>query len=302
MNAQNVNPGALFLLLPLGARTVALGEAVVADTSLGTEALWWNPAALARLQKREVAIHHSQTFAGNSDLLVFAYPSKRLGTLTAGVDIFDGGGDQAVTDSVGTFLGNASNRNFVFMASYATPIGKRLSVGLTGKVVVYKVACSVCALPTPSTNAIDIGAQYVLSWRLPITIGASARNLGQPFQVKDAEQADPLPRLIQVGARVQIPIAVLDSNDTAFDVSADVFSSPAYSGPGLRLGASLTYSHDYALRVGYKTAAGDNDNQNGFSIGFGFTKGSFGLDFARRFDSTSQLGTSPTYVSLRVLF
>ena len=76
--AQN---GGLFLLVPFGARAVGQGDAVVADTTLGTEAMWWNAAALAWLPKREIAIHHSQTVIANSDMLTFAVPSRVLGTL-----------------------------------------------------------------------------------------------------------------------------------------------------------------------------------------------------------------------------
>ena len=58
--------GALFLLLPVGARAVGMGQAVVADQP-GSEAVWWNAAALARADKREVAIHHSQSLVGTGD-------------------------------------------------------------------------------------------------------------------------------------------------------------------------------------------------------------------------------------------
>src|SRR5688572_6430144 len=58
--------GALFLLLPIGARTVGTGQAAVASRP-GSEAAWWNPSALARLEKREVALHHGQSIFGTSD-------------------------------------------------------------------------------------------------------------------------------------------------------------------------------------------------------------------------------------------
>src|SRR5215216_6971280 len=66
--------GALFLLVPVGARAVGMGQAVVADQP-GSEAIWWNPAALARAEKRELAIHHSQSLVGTGDALTLVVPS-----------------------------------------------------------------------------------------------------------------------------------------------------------------------------------------------------------------------------------
>ena len=40
---QEVKEGAPFLLIPVGARAVGQGQAVVASR-LGPEAIWWNPA------------------------------------------------------------------------------------------------------------------------------------------------------------------------------------------------------------------------------------------------------------------
>src|SRR5918911_3310075 len=82
--------GALFLLLPVGARAVGMGQAVVADQP-GSEAVWWNPAALARAEKREIAIHHSQSLVGTGDALTLVIPSSVLGVLAVSANIFNYG-------------------------------------------------------------------------------------------------------------------------------------------------------------------------------------------------------------------
>src|SRR5918993_2905866 len=89
--------GALFLLLPVGARAVGMGQAVVADQAAGSEAIWWNPAGLARAEKREAAIHHSQSGIGTGDAVTVLVPSSLLGVLAASVDILNYG-SQDVTD------------------------------------------------------------------------------------------------------------------------------------------------------------------------------------------------------------
>src|SRR5918993_5829918 len=72
--------GALFLLLPVGARSVGLGQAVVADRS-GSESVWWNPSAIGAATRREAAIHHSQSVAGTGDAVTIVVPSSVLGVL-----------------------------------------------------------------------------------------------------------------------------------------------------------------------------------------------------------------------------
>src|SRR3954465_15083032 len=70
--------GSLFLLLPTGAQAVGMGQAMVAAKP-GSEGIWWNPASIAGLDKRELAIHHSKTVAGVGDALSFVLPTSSLG-------------------------------------------------------------------------------------------------------------------------------------------------------------------------------------------------------------------------------
>lgn len=301
LHAQN---GGLYLLVPLGAHAVGQGEAVVADSTLGTEALWWNPAALARISKKELAVHHSQTLVATSDMLSFAVPSRVLGTI-AGSAYLVNYGDQSATDPVsGTEIGTITNRNYQLALSYATPVGKRLSAGLTYKFIMLRFQCTgICGnIPviSGSTSALDMGAQYVLPTDLPIMLGASVRNLGPALQLKDAEQADPLPRVIQVGGRARLPVRALRQSGATLDVTLDVQSAAALNGAAGGLGLILGYREIAFLRGGYKLQPGDS---KGPSLGFGFQRGGFALDLARRFDAASaQLGEPPTYVSLRARF
>jgi len=299
--AQN---GGLFLLVPFGARAVGQGDAVVADTTLGTEAMWWNAAALSRLPKREIAIHHSQTVIANSDMLTFAVPSKVLGTLAASAYLVNYGDQQATDSQTGTPIGTITNRNYQLALSYATPVGSRFAAGLTYKFVMLRFQCSgICgAIPviSGSTSALDVGAQYVLPTTLPITVAASVRNLGPALQVKDAEQADPLPRIIQVGARTRVPVKALEEAKATLDVSADLVNAAALGGTAGGLGVSLGYREQAFFRAGYKFQQGQGA---GPSVGFGLQRGGFGVDIARRFDALSaQLGEPPTYVSIRARF
>src|SRR5688500_20203807 len=70
--------GGSFLLRPVGARAVGLAHAVVARRD-GSEGLWWNPAALAVADRREVAIHPSQEFFATGGALTLVTPASLLG-------------------------------------------------------------------------------------------------------------------------------------------------------------------------------------------------------------------------------
>lgn len=299
--AQN---GALYLLMPFGGKSAALGDAVSADTTLGTEAMWWNPAALARLPKKEIAVHHGQSIiVENSDMVAYAVPSRVLGTVAVSALVVNYG-DQEATDPFGNPSGTITNRNYQLAVSYATSVGPRFSAGLTYKVVMLRFqsvgACGDCPSISGNTSALDLGAQYRLGTTLPVSIGASIRNLGPALQVRDAAQADPLPRVIQVGAQAQVPWAALNAADATLEVSADVQSAAAFGGAAGGIGATLGYRKQLFLRAGYKFQP---DQGGGPSFGVGFERGALGVDFGRRFDGFSgQASTPPTFVSLRARF
>lgn len=297
--------GALFLLVPFGARAVALGEAVSADTALGVEGVWWNAAALAHMPAKEVSLHYSATVPNtNSMMLSLVLPSRVIGTLALAGYLVSYDKQFATDPLTGAEIGVISNSNALLAASYATPVGKRLAVGVTLKFLTARFACSgVCGeVPVLSgqTSALDVGAQYALPTSVPVSVGLSLRNIGPPLQIKDAEQADPLPRVIQFGVQTRVPVAALQQNETTLDLSADVKSSKALLGFNAGVGAALTYRAQYMLRFGYKQQSGEG---GGPSIGIGLQRGAFGFEFSRRFDSLSaQFGETPTYFSLRGRF
>ena len=299
--AQNI--GGLFLLAPFGGRAVGQGEAVAADTSLGTEGIWWNAASLARLTKRELAIHYSANAIAKSTMIAYAVPSRVLGTLAAAYYLVDYG-DQPATPASGgdVSTGTISNKNHLLALSYATPVGSRLSAGLSYKLVLLRFnqcsgLCGGSPGVTGSTQALDLGAQYRVPASVPFTVGLSIRNIGPALQAKDKDQADPLPRVIQAGAKVRLPIKSLKESGATLDMSADVFNSVGLDGQAASLGAVLGYRDQLYLRGGYKTGG-----IGGPSLGLGVERGKFGFDVSRRFGGLGDLGDPPTYISLHARF
>lgn len=303
--AQLATEGATFLLIPIGAKSVSLGQAVVAEQG-GSEAVWWNPAGLARAEKKELAIHHYQTIIGTGDALSFVYPSDVLGVLTGSAYLLDIG-EQEVTGPGGFQVGSILPRFLVFAATYATPIGSRVNAGLTYKIVQFRVDCTgLCTgVPTLSStgSAVDAGIQYSVPIPAPIWLGVAVRNLGPKLQVKDSEQADPLPTRLQVGATYLVTPLQRYARDLDVQLNADVIDELSFESPSARIGADIGYRKFAYFRAGYVFKEFEGSEQYGPSIGLGLTAGSLQVDLARLFDAFSAgLGDPPTYLSVRYLF
>lgn len=294
--------GGLFLLVPVGARAVGVGQAVVA-AQLGSEAVWWNPAALARSEKREAAIHHSQNLLATGDALTLLVPSSLLGVLAVSLDIFDYGVIERTRGPNGA-SGEILPRNIVYAATYGTPIGARVNAGITYKLVQFRVDCSGDCGDLPavssSTTAIDAGLQYNLADVAPITFGAAIRNLGLRFQVNDEDQADPLPTRLQVGVLYRMLAIGSETRPMDLHLSGDLINQVTLEAPTARIGADMIVQKTVHLRAGYSF---DRSETSGASIGLGITAGNLTVDLARIFEGfSSSAGQAPTYLSLRYLF
>jgi Type IX secretion system protein PorV len=300
--SSNSSDGALFLLLPVGAKAVGMGQAMVAEHP-GSEAVWWNPAAIARELKKEIGIHHSQTIAATGDAITFLYPTAPVGALALSVNVLNFG-DQQITDPGGVPIGVVLPRNVLFAATYGAALGKRLNAGVTYKRLQYRVDCSgqCSTVPTftATSSAVDFGFQYDLPTESPLTLGAAVRNIGTRLQVNDREQAVPLPTRIEVGAEYKLPFIAALVADTEVRIATDVVADRNFDHPAGRVGADVTYEKNIHLRAGY---IANDANGSRTALGFGVAAGHLMFDIARTFGGLSaDAGQTPTYFSLRYLF
>lgn len=294
--------GAPFLLLPVGARAVGMGQAVVADQP-GTEAIWWNPAGVARAERREVAVHHYETVVGTGDAVSILIPSSLLGVFSASLYALDFG-TQPVTEEGGAQIGSVAIRNVVYGASYATPIGGRINAGITFKIVQLRFDCtSGCDSFSGTSSALDFGAQYDLGFVAPVSIGVAVRNMGAPLPVDDSEQADPLPARIQIGVMYRVPGLERYARETELHITGDVLDRLKMESPAPRVGAALSWRQRAHLRGGYMFDSANSEESAGPSMGLGLATSNLRLDIATIFEGFStDAGKRPTYVSLRYLF
>src|SRR2546428_8209811 len=72
--------GALFLVFPVGAQAVGMGQTAPAAAGRG-EAPFRNPAGLGTLSDDEFALHSASLVAGRSNVLGAYFPSRGIGVI-----------------------------------------------------------------------------------------------------------------------------------------------------------------------------------------------------------------------------
>ena len=303
VSAQGVaKEGALFLLVPVGARAVGQGQAVAASR-FGAEGIWWNPASLAWAKDRELTIDHSQNFVLKGDAIDLVFPAGRAGVLSASVLYFNFG-DQTATDPFGTTTGTLYSNAIVVGTSYSATFGERFSAALTYKWLQQKQACggSCPGIDTyaVSTSAFDFGVQAVRGKAGELTLGAVLRNVGFGLQTIDSKQTDPLPSRLHFGAEYRLDAVTRATPGAVLRLTGELVTRLSLADPAVRGGAELAIAEKYFVRGGVLTGSGDGANA---AVGFGIRQGTLGLEFARTFGGlSSDAGNPPTYVSLRIAF
>jgi hypothetical protein len=299
LGAQSVEGGA-FLLLPVGARSTALGQAASADGG-STEALYWNPAGLAGMQHGEAAVHHYNAFFGNGDAIALAVPVTTIGTFGFGAYIVNYGEFDVTPPGVPIPIGTLSSRNVALSAGFATDIGA-VAAGITYKLVQFRVDCSGDCTNVPAavgtTHAVDIGVQ-AMPFVAPVVLAVSVRNLGFPLQVNNQAQADPLPTRLVFGVKWPVvrPVAGTDALDLV--VLADL-ETGVRGGvePAPLLGLESGVREVVRLRFGYAFLDAE---AKGPSLGLGVRVGRLGVDLARTFYATDAVGEKePVHISVRL--
>lgn len=295
--------GSLFLLLPIGAQAVGMGQAMVAGKP-GSEGIWWNPASIADQEKKELAIHHSKTITGVGDALSFVVPTRSYGTAAFSINILNLG-DQQVVDGQNVVVGVILLRDVVFVGTYAANITKRLTAGLNYKIVQLRVDCSgECSSVGPnvqSSRAVDIGGQYDVRAGAPLTFGAAIRNLGGKLNSRETNQRDPLPTQAELGATYRLRFIDHYVKDTELRASGSFVDSRSFGGKAVRFGTDVTYQGKVHLRAGY--VGHDRRGDASAALGLGLQSGGLVFDIARTFGGLpADNGQAPVYVSLRYLF
>ena len=157
------------------------------------DAIYWNPAGLARIAHPELEGMHMQYFQSiGYEYAAFAYPTETLGTWGMAVTNLHTSDIQARTEDTDTPNGTFSAIDSAYYMSYAYPLTAKLSLGANAKFVRQSIN-DVNA----NAYAADGGVMYETGWN-DVRLGASIQNVGT--HVKFDQEADPLPLTYRFGA------------------------------------------------------------------------------------------------------
>jgi len=293
--AQSGQEG-IFLLLPVGARAVGMGEAVVAQRG-GSDLLWWNPSGIVGNgpQSHEIALHHSTTVVGQGNALAFVWPADKKTAFGLLVNVLDLG-QQTLTDDQGNSIGVASPTDYSVAASYAVAPAPWLALGVTAKHVEAGIPCSgVCSglgIASSRSNGFDIGMQFRPD-AIPLTLAAAARNLG-------IAGAAGRPGRIDLGADYKVMAFARGNDSVEVHGAADLVSTVKMDSTTARLGTDIVVDQRLHVRAGYIR---DPVNGSGGAIGVGLQSGKLVFDIGRTYGGlTGTNDKPPTYFSLRYLW
>ena len=294
--------GALFLLLPVGAKAVSLGRAM---TPLdGPESAFWNPAGLAAVNETQIVLLRGDPLAGTSTAFSALWARPGIGTIGASYQLLDVG-SQELRDIDGNDLGTVSVRNHLGVVSTAAQLLESVRLGVNFKVVQFRRSCrGICtdAGTTATTYAFDAGLQVLPTEGL--RIGAMLAHIGPRLQVLNADQADPLPARARLAVAYNLISLLTDDEELGGWLAVEV--QDRLRDPGslsLYLGTELIAGVGDALflRAGY--VLGDLDQEDGARVGLGFRFERFDLSIAKSLAVSTLTGeTEPVHVTFSIRF
>jgi len=279
--AQNPNlgtSGAQFLQLPVGARSEAMGGAIVglADDA---SAIFWNPAGIVKVNNVQAHFSYMNWF----DLFDFnaaslVYNAGDIGTFGASMVLFTTDDMEITTEEQPNGTGRYFDAGDIALGiSYAKYLTDRFSVGLTVKYIEQRIWNE-----SASGVAFDIGTQYRLDFQ-NLTIAMCMSNFGpdMKFTGSDLEfltrvddnyptsrlvpsqlstQEYPLPLNFQVG----IGFDVFEYEFVKMKGAVDV-THPNDNAERAHFGTELSFFDRFFVRGGYKFNYDDQD----FTFGAG---------------------------------
>jgi hypothetical protein len=285
-SAQKVGSTSMqFLKVMPCARATAMGDAYAVLAS-GAEALFWNPAGLARVQNTEASLTYVRwIFETQQGAASIATSLGDFGALGAQIQYIDYGEIQEALwsspykDDI-EYPGLTGNtfRPFAYLVgiSYAYQLTDKFCTGLSVKYAHESLYNGSTVMASTSqgdvieaktwanTLMFDFGIWYNTGFHT-VKIGASVQNFGP--NVTYASEASPLPLGLRVGIAGDVmgPDALLMADENnRLGIAFELFQPNDYTQQA-HLGMEYEFGGIAALRAGYKF----NYDADGFTAGVG---------------------------------
>ncbi len=268
------------LLIPVGARGTAMAGSGTA-TSRGIDAVFWNPAGIARsTYQSDLMFSHMDYFAG-MDLEYAAAVTKLgvFGSLAFSVKSLVIGDIIVTTEDQPDGTGEILNPNFITVGvHYSKILSDRVSVGVTSKLI------NESFLNVGATGvAFDVGVQYKgLAEFENLSIGIVLKDFGPAMtyggsgllrlipvdgvfrDVRVEAQPAELPTTLEIGASYASSLGETSSLNLS-----GVFQSNNFADDEFRIGAEWSFDDFIYIRGGIPIVSSDDENPYIFGPSFG---------------------------------
>ncbi len=287
----------LLLLVPVGARSSAMGGAITAGT--GVDGVFRNPAGLAGLPDNTFVVHHSdRSLVDINAFTVLLTPGRSAVGLT--YQLFDKGTIPR-TDEQGLTIGELSYRDHLVVGSFGLNIGGGMAVGANYKFHQERIDCrGVCggAERVTTTHAADVGYRFAPRWHPALQAGVALVNM--PLRFDDTAALGRFPARVHVGVAYDIlgPFGTeellalrlaLDLQDELRDLGSPVPSA----------GLELDMQQTLFLRAGYTLGEG---LAAGAAIGVALRYDRFDIGVSRSFIDSAFEDDEPFQVTFGLHF
>jgi len=260
--------GASQLLIPVGPRGIAMGEANV-STSSGVEALFWNPAGVAKLNGSASVMFSHMSYIADIGVEYGVVSAKFDGFGVVSFSIKSLGIDEIpVTTTQNTDGTGDMFRPQMLTAglSYSRQLTEKISVGLTANLITETLGEA-----SASGLAFNVGVMYENLAELDgLSFGIVMKNIGPQMQfdgpgmlvsaevagynrppgyVKIESAPFDLPSTFEIGLGYKPTLN--EMNTLQF---AGLFQNNNFSGDEYKLGAEYGYDNTFFARLGYQMA------------------------------------------------
>lgn len=274
------------LLIPVGARDLAMGGSTVAMSS-GIESIYWNPAGLAHMSGNANAMVSRLTYIADIDINYVALAATfGIGTLGISIKNMDFGNIPITTEDFPDGTGGFVDPTFFTIGlTYSRLLSDRVSVGFTGRFISENFAeVRVQA----SGFAFTAGVQYKNLGNIDgLDLGVAVKNIGPQMgfegsgllrnaEIQDLTRGtsfvklegatDELPSTIEIGLAYTVNIA-----ENSKLLVTGMFQNNNFSDDQTKFGAEYEFNDLLYLRGGYDFApdAADDAFILGATAGFG---------------------------------
>ena len=288
------------LLIPVGARDIAMGGASVASTS-GIDAIFWNPAGLGRSSNDATALFSHMTYLADISINYFAVGVnfKDFGTIGFSLKSLNIGEIAVTTNDFPDGTGELITPTFVTLGiTYSRLLADNISVGFTTSLITERIdRVSATGL------AINAGVQYSNLGSIPgLNLGVVVKNIGpqmkfdgsgllaagevdgrQSFYKLESGSFE-LPSTIEIGASYSRKL----SEDNSLTLTS-LFQNNNFSEDEYKFGAEYSFQNMFFIRGGWNFAQQSSPQIEyifgptfGAGVDYSLTDVRIGVDYAFR--------------------